>query len=381
MDFDMNKHRREIAFITGQLGLGGAERQLFLLATGLLQKGWQVSVINMSHQQGEYWEHVLCESKIPVHKIQMNLSRLHRLFEIRDILKATRISLVHSWTMHTNFYAAVGGRLAGIPIRMGSERANHHASRRALGRWYYLSLWGQDALITNSKQEAAFLQSHRPNLRVNVVPNGVEMPRDAMRLQIKQELRTRLGISTSSPIIGAVGSMVPRKNFSLLIQALKLLAKREVPFTLVLIGDGPLLSDLKQQATSCLPKDSCLFLGAIPNAMTWYAAFDIHCMTSINQEGMPNVVMEASAAGLPVVASNVAGVPELVEDGITGFLVEPNNINCLAEYLQKLMLDPNLRQRMGKAGREKMIREFSVEAMVARMVKIYEDVHLAKGLA
>src|SRR6185503_12296030 len=94
-----------------------------------------------------------------------------------------------------------------------------------------------------------------------------------------------------------------------------------------------------------------------------------------------NVVMEASAAGVPVIATDVAGVPELVEDGVTGFLVGPNNVDCLANNLQKLLLDSDMRQRMGRAGMDKMLREFSVEAMVARMIKIYDDVHLARGFA
>jgi glycosyltransferase involved in cell wall biosynthesis len=244
-----------------------------------------------------------------------------------------------------------------------------------------LCLWGQDALVANSKQEAAFLRCHRPNLKVDVVPNGVEAPGQLTNFQDKQELRRRLGVSSSSPIIGAVGSMVPRKNFTLLIKALGVLAQRKVSFTLVLIGDGPILLDLKRQANLSLPKDSFFFLGAIPNAVMWYPAFDLHCMPSIDQEGMPNVVMEASATGLPVVASDVAGVPELVEDGVTGFLVQPNEVNCLAEHLQKLLLDSDMRQRMGRAGMEKMIREFSVEAMVIRMTKVYEDAFMAKGLA
>ena len=371
----------KIAFIVGQLGLGGAEKQLFLLARGLLQKGWQVSVITMGPREGEYWEQPLREVGIPVSHIKMNLSRLHRLFQIREVLHASNISIIHSWTMHTNFYASVGGRLAGIPIRIGSERCNHHASQKALGRWYSLCLWGQDALVANSKQEAVFLMSHRPNLKVYDVPNGVEARGQLTNLHDKQELCRRLGVSSSSPIIGAVGSMVPRKNFTLLIEALGVLAKRKVAVTLVLIGDGPMLSELKQQATLSLPKDSFFFLGAIPNAVAWYPAFDLHCLPSIGQEGMPNVVMEASAIGLPVVASDVAGVPELVENGVTGFLVQPNDVNCLAEHLQKLLLDSDIRQRMGRAGMEKMIREFSVDAMVTRMTKVYEDAFIAKGLA
>ena len=90
--------------------------------------------------------------------------------------------------------------------------------------------------------------------------------------------------------------------------------------------------------------------------------------------------MEASAAGLPVVTSDVAGVPELVEDGVTGFLEQPNEVICLARHLQKLLLDSDMRQPTGRAGMETMIRELSVEAMVTRITKV-DDAFLTKGLA
>lgn len=371
----------KIAFITGQLGLGGAEKQLFLLARGLLQKGWQISVITMGPREGEYWEQPLRELGIPVYGVRMNESRLHRLIAVRRILQTARISVVHSWTMHTNIFAAAGGRLSGVPVCMGSERSNHQTSRKSLGIRYRLCLWGQDALVVNSKQEGAFLCSYRPNLKVEVVPNGVETSEKQMSVQAKNDLRECLGVSNSSPIIGAVGTMVVGKGFTILIKALEVLARRKVAFTLVLIGDGPMLSDLKRQASLSLPEDKVLFTGAIPNATAWYPAFDILCMPSIHQEGMPNVLMEGSASGLPVIASQVGGVPDLVEHGITGFLLQPNQVDSLADQLEKLLVNPELRQRMGKAGMEKMAREYSVEAMVTRMTKVYEDAFLVKGLA
>jgi len=369
-----------IGFITGQLRLGGAEKQLYLLARGLYQEGWQVSVVSMSHSKVDYWEQPLRKLGIPVYRIRMDLPRLHRLITVRRILQASRISLVHSWTLHTNFYSAAGGRLSGVPVRLGSERSNHQTSQKGLGIRYGLCLWGQDALVVNSKQEAEFLRSDRPNLRVEFVPNGVETPEKQMSVQQKNDLRERLGITNSSPIIGAVGNMVVGKGFSLLVKALEVLARRKVSFTLVFIGDGPMLRDLRRQSSLSLPKDRVLFTGAIPNATAWYPAFDLLCMPSIHQEGMPNVLMEGSAAGLPVIASQVGGVPDLVEDGITGFLVPPNQLDSLADQLEKLLVDPELRQRMGQAGMEKMSREFSVEAMVTRMTKVYADTFLAKGL-
>jgi glycosyltransferase involved in cell wall biosynthesis len=370
-----------IGFITGQLRLGGAEKQLYLLARGLYRKGWQVSVVSMSHSKGEYWEQPLREVGIPVYGIRMDLPHFHRLMAVRRILQALRIRIVHSWTLHTNFYSAAAGRLSGVPIRLGSERSNHQTSRKGLGIRYGLCLWGQDALVVNSRQEAAFLRSYRPNLKVEFVPNGVETPEKQIDVHQKIDLRERLGVKDTSPIIGAVGTMVSGKGFFLLIKALKVLARRKVAFTLVFIGNGPMLSDLKRESSLSLPNDKVVFTGSLPNATAWYPAFDLLCMPSIHQEGMPNVIMEGSAAGLPVVASQVGAVPDLVEDGITGFLVPPNHVDSLADRLEKLLVDSELRQRMGQAGMEKMGREFNVEAMVTRMAKVYEDTYLAKGLA
>lgn len=373
--------RLGISFITGQLGLGGAEKQLFLLAKGLIQNGWQVSVVSMSHYRGEYWEDVLRQVGVPVHAIKMNASRLHRLIEIRNILQDSGAQIVHSWTMHTNVYAALGGRLAGAPIRIGSERCNHHSSKKAVGKLYNLCLWGLDALTVNSKPEAEFLRTHRKKLDVRFVPNGVEVPREMVTLEQRRKLRERLGITGTSPVIGAVGSLVPRKNFAALIKALGVLAQKKAKFKFVLVGDGPLVGDLKRQAELCLPTDSYLFLGAIPDAANIYPAFDLHCMPSVNQEGMPNVIMEASAAGLPVVASSVAGIPELVENGVTGFLVAPNDIDGLAESLRQLLVNSAARQRMGLAGMQKMDSGFGIAKMVTRMTSIYEEKCVAKGLA
>src|SRR5262245_3468672 len=103
-----------VAFITGQLGLGGAEKQLYLLIKGLVQEGWRVSTITLNSDKGEdYWEGPLRELGIPIYAISRALSRSHRLLEVKRILRQESVSIVHSWSMHTNLYAAVGGRLSG----------------------------------------------------------------------------------------------------------------------------------------------------------------------------------------------------------------------------------------------------------------------------
>ena len=123
--------------------------------------------------------------------------------------------------------AAAGGRLSGTVVRVGSERCNHHSSHQVLGRWgYTLNLCGLDGLVVNSAAAAGFLRLYRSRLKVRVVANGVEIPEPPATEEAKQRLRSQLGISNSSFVIGAVGSMVPRKNFKGLINAVSALGAR-----------------------------------------------------------------------------------------------------------------------------------------------------------
>ncbi|MCI0696569.1 glycosyltransferase [candidate division KSB1 bacterium] len=370
-----------LTFIAGQLGLGGAEKQLYLLARELLRVGWRISVITLNPHRGDYWEEPLRELGIPVYGIADGLSRFHRLMAIRRLLCQQRVQIVHAWMMHANLYAALGGRLSNTPIRIGSQR-NHHTSRESLGRaWYNMSLRGLDSLVVNCQPAAEFLRQHRPKLQVKMVPNGVEVPESLPDAEHKKKLRELLGISRTAKVIGAVGSMIPRKNVAALIKAIGLLSSQEAELELVLIGDGPLRRDLERQALSSLPKDMVRFTGAIPNAAAWFPAFDLLCLPSLDLEGTPNVLIEASAAGLPVVVTRVGGVAHVVDDGVTGLLVPPQDVHALANRIGRLLVDSTLRRRMGEAGREKMRREFSVKAMAACMTQVYEEAFAAKGLS
>lgn len=360
-----------VTFITGQLGLGGAEKQLYLLARGLQQAGWRVSVITLNPGQGDYWEQPLRDLNIPLYEIPHSNFRLGRLLCITNILRQAKPHIVHSWTLHANIYAALAGRLAGIPVRLGSERANQNTSRQALGNWwYYWSLRGLDGLVANSEPAAVYLRQHYPNLKVAVVANAIQVPAQSAGADEKQKCREYLGISSAATVVGAVGSLVPGKNFAMLIDVVASLAGEFPDLTLVLIGDGYLRGDLEQRARTVLPRGQFIFTGAIPNAAQWYPAFDLFCFPS-NQEGMPNVLMEACAAGLPVVTTNVGGAPQIVQDGKTGFIVPVQDALAMRERIKQLIENVELRRQFGAAGREKMQCENGVEKMVREMMSAY----------
>jgi len=366
----MSSIQPRIGFLTGQLGLGGAEKQLYLLAKGLIQEGWHVFVITLNPDREDYWEGPFHELGIRLYKVPVSWNRLKRIYQVAIALNKEKPQVIHSWSFHANFYAAAAGFLAHVPVRLGSERANPRYSLNALGvSLHKLNLIGLDGLLTNSERTAIFLSQYFPHLNVYVVPNGIP---SLERFMSCSESRQLFGLPMDARIIGAVGSLVPVKNFGALIGAAARLSLDESNIYFVLIGDGPLMDVLKQQVADLLPPGRFLFLGAIPNAARFLSAFDLFCMPSY-QEGMPNVLMEACVAELPVVATEVGDASKIIEHGVNGFLVPPNDIEALSDRIHQLLVSPELRALMGKAGREKMQREFSIDTMVNRMINIYRS--------
>lgn len=365
---------KRILFITGQLGLGGAEKQLYLLSSGLLARGWSVSVISLNGGAGDYWEEPLRKCGVFVSQLHASSGKATRLKAIRRVLLTQRPEIVHSWTIYANIYAAVAGRLAGTPYRIGSERANHHSSRRDIGNfWYSQSLRGLDALVTNSLPAAEYLRAFRPALKTFLVRNAIELPHE-FTCEQRERLREEFGVPKNCVVLGAVGSLVPRKNVSFLIEAISALSRNRSDVHFVVIGDGPLREKLYADAMQALSPERVHFYGAQPNAARLFPLFDVFCFPSLDQEGMPNVLMEAASWGIPAVATDVGGVREVIEDAETGFIVDVTDPGQMAERIELLLSNPALRKTMGDRAREKMQKEFSVDRMITTMEDVYEQI-------
>jgi glycosyltransferase involved in cell wall biosynthesis len=205
---------------------------------------------------------------------------------------------------------------------------------------------------------------------LHVVTNGVDArfhPRDA------STYRAELGLPEEGVIALFVGLLVPVKGLDHLIDGLQQLL--DLPLTCVLVGDGPLEQHLKERLADGL-EDRVVFAGRqsaleIPK---WMAAADLFVLPSLS-EGRPNVVLEAQACGLPVVATAVGGTPELVEDGVSGMLVAPADAEALAKAMRLLVTDSVLRQRLGFAARERIVSgEYSWDASAERTCQIYTSV-------
>ena len=220
-----------------------------------------------------------------------------------------------------------------------------------------------------------------PREKFTVIRLGVEVEE---RVDLSPETRDRarrmMGVSAGRFMVGWIGRMTGVKRTDDIVLAMKRLLDRGVDACLCLVGDGPDREATEQLAHDLGIVDRCLFLGYQDDVAPFYAAFDALVLPSAN-EGTPVSAIEALAGGRPVVATRVGGVPDVVRDGVDGFLVEPGDVDALADRLGQLAADPELARRMGEAGRARVLERYSVKRLVGDVDDLYRRLLAEKGLA
>ncbi|MFQ5876159.1 MAG: glycosyltransferase [Acidobacteriota bacterium] len=286
-------------------------------------------------------------------------------------LRALRPDLVHS---HGHF-AGVLGRAAAWCGR--APRVIHHVHtidttlaprhlrlERALAR-----LTSMAVCCSRAVEEHARADLGLPGSRTLTVPNGIEPPPPVGAEQARALLDHPRG-----PVIGCVGSLAPHKGQATLLQALSLLPSDLGPGTLVLVGDGEERRRLAALAGRCARSWGVRFLGRRGDARRLLPALDLAVVPSLGREGFSLSAVEAMDASIPVVASRIGGLPEVVEDGRTGLLVAPGDPEALAWGMATVLRRPDRGRAFGLAGRARVERLFRAEAMARRIASLYEEV-------
>ncbi|HKP09715.1 MAG TPA: glycosyltransferase, partial [Gaiella sp.] len=211
-----------------------------------------------------------------------------------------------------------------------------------------------------------------PERKFSVVRLGIELEPRVRFDGDAAEVRRRHGIGADKFVVGWFGRMTAVKRTEDLLTMLAGVRERGVDALLLLVGDGDDRERLEQRAHDLGLARSCLFVGYQEDVAPWYAICDAVVLTSAS-EGTPVTIIEALAAGRPVVATRVGGVPDVVEEGETGFLVRPRDTHALAERLEILARDPERRAAMGSAGRERTLNRYAVERLVEDMDGLYRE--------
>jgi len=224
------------------------------------------------------------------------------------------------------------------------------------------------ALTAGEKQDYIKLLVSKPDKTV-VIHSGVDIDQ-YMNVQIDTEEKKRaLGLSSKALVVGTVGWLLPIKGPAYLLDAMVDIWQHSSNVELVYVGKGDLEEDLKQKAMKMGLSGKVKFLGWRDDVHKIIPVFDVFVLPSMN-EGMGRVLVEAMAAGKPVVASNVGGIPDLIVNGQNGFLFEPGDVNGLSAAIEKLLLDKNMRCAMGEKG-QTIARDFSEEKMIKKIDALY----------
>ena len=210
-----------------------------------------------------------------------------------------------------------------------------------------------------------------PENRLQLLENGVDTDEFSRRLE-PAEARRRLGLDPYRPLVGAVGRLSPEKGFDLLIRAAALLVAEGLDFNLAIVGEGDEAPALRSLVEGLGLEGRVHLLGYRPDVAELYQAMDVYALSSL-REGLPNVVLEALASAVPVVATRVAGVPDLIRDEVDGLVVDPGSVAGLAESIGRLLRDRGLRGQLAEEGRRRVEARSSFMARTDRLRASYDE--------
>lgn len=288
------------------------------------------------------------------------------LWNMRRAVEQQRIDLLHANGSRSMFYAGLVGFLTGVPVVW------HVRIALADGYWdRFLALWARRIVAISAAVRDRFTTGIRS--KVQIVHNGVEV--DSFASADPSYWREQWG---EGPIVGMVAQLIPWKRPEDFIDAMAQLARSWPTARFVLVGDEPAgaghyAAQLRARATAAGLADRLFFTGFCPDIAPVFAALDIAVLCS-RDEPFGRVLIEAMAAGKPVVATRGGGVPEIVVEGETGFMVAVADVAALARAVEKLLADPPMAQAMGRAGQQRARAYFSVRAHVEKIESLYGEI-------
>jgi glycosyltransferase involved in cell wall biosynthesis len=390
----------KILRVIARLNVGGPARHVVLLDSGLRRRGHDTRLVHGSLAPGEAsFEHLAAASGLPTTKIHELGRRISPLSDLRAFARLLRLvfheapDVVHT---HTAKAGTLGRLAAGLfnmtrprrrrclvvhtfhghvvtgyfrPTTSAAIRLAERTLARITDRVVTISPAQRDDIVNRFRVAAAS--------RTIMIPLGLDLAPLARLDAAAPQLRGALGIPLRAPVVGYVGRFVPIKDLATLVGAFARVVSRVPGAVLLMVGDGPVRSEIESLVATLHLQGQVRFLGWIEDLAPLYATIDICALSSLN-EGTPVALIEAMAAAKAVVAPRVGGIVDVVEHERTGLLVPPGNPEALADAIARLATDAGERSRMGAAGRNAVVTRFSHERLVEDIDLLYASALLEK---
>ncbi|MCC6653408.1 MAG: glycosyltransferase family 4 protein [Candidatus Eisenbacteria bacterium] len=371
--------RLKVVLAESGRSVGGTERVVWELATRLSPQRFDVRVWLSPVPELDEFAAALQGRGLAVDRVAEVDSRwdwrgmLDTWLRLRR-LRPALLHVHHVWPA-ADRYLCMLARAAGVPHVVVTEHIvgqSHSPSQRALKRD---ELVRADAVtaVCGAVADTLVRDYGVGRDRVRVVPNGAEVPGEEAEAAVAREWRERFHASLIRPLWTVAGRLEEQKGHAVLLDALAELWKRGLDYTLAVAGDGSLRAPLEQRARELGIEKKIRFLGALDDVGPLLAASDAVLLPSL-WEGLPLILLEAMARSRPVIASEVGGVPELVEHGVNGHLVPPRDVAALADALELFHRKTDRAARMGRAGGELVRRDYTWQAVSNGFEAVYDDV-------
>lgn len=376
-----------VARVIARLNIGGPAQHTILLTAGLDRARFVTTLITgvVGPAEGDFTQVARARGVSPI--VIPELGRAMRpLHDVRALLSLVRLfrrlqpDIVHTHTAKAGTLGRVAARLSRVPVAVHTFHGHvldgyfsPAVTRFFLGIERALAR-RTDRLVTVSprlRAELLRMGIGRPE-QVDVIPLGLDLERFGRVGARDPALRASLGIASGAPLLGIVGRLVPIKDHATLFEAMALLHAHNPPVHLAVLGDGEERARLVVHASRLGLAERIHFLGWRTDLETILPELDMVICASKN-EGTPVAIIEAMAAGVPVLATDVGGVADLVTHGATGWLVRPGEPPALAHAIRHLLDDAGLRARLAAAGRPAALEQHGVDGLIRRIEALYTE--------
>jgi glycosyltransferase involved in cell wall biosynthesis len=358
-----SSNRTKVLLMTNTLEVGGSERQFAMLVESLSRERFEVNPACL-RWIGGLTARLGPMPAFPLGGKLIGLTAQRAQWAMMRYMRQRAIAVAHAFDFYTNLMLIPAARLAGVPV-IGSHRQLGDLLTRAKFKAQYWAFRLCDRVVCNSRAAAERLFAEGlPEDKVEIIPNGLapEAFAESIPAIARKPGMVRVGM------IARMNSEA--KNHAAFLKAAAELVRRGVPVDFLLVGDGPRRPGLEQMAADLGIAGKVSFAGERHDIPEMLASMDITVQIS-SSESLSNAILESMAAGVPVVASNVGGNPELVKDGETGLLVPPNDEGKLVEALGRLVGDPQARAQYAARSQAFVLSEFHIDQVGRRFEQLY----------
>lgn len=354
-------------------GIAGSENHLLTLLPALKNKGIDIVVIMLEKPNlpiDEFYKKLTIKG-ILVYRIKIGLDLSLPVYKkIKEIFKAEEPDIVHTHLIHGDLYGILAAKSCGIKKIVSSKHNDNKFRRNLFIKVLNSYLYKQVAkiiVISEALKKFSIEVERIPQEKITIIKYGL----DSFKSKLKnKELRIDLGYNPKDIVFGIVARLTEQKGHVYLLEAFKNIAKKYKNAKLLIVGDGMLRKQLETIVKNYNIESFVQLLGRREDTADIYNAIDVFILPSL-WEGFGLVFLEAMSFGLPIIASDVSAVPEIIVNNKTGLLVSPKNPKELVNAMESMIINDNLRLQLGKSGVKRVLENFSVNKMVEKTRDVY----------